>query len=361
MQLKSITIKNFRCFADLTLNFDNKFVLISGNNGTGKTSLLEAIHYLCYLRSFRTHSPRELVRFEQDHFFIKASCVNNSEENQIQVGFTGKNRLVKINTKAISSYKELLDHYRVITLTEDDLNLIKDGPEIRRSFIDQQLVLYEPSFMEIIRKFRLVLNNRNSLLKSGRASSQRDSHNLWTEQLWNLSCIIQHKRMSILAELEDKVNKFASDYFGKEITIGLRYRPKKMDRPYKTFEEFDKHFTPFYQEEIRYGRSLFGAHLDDFVINFKDKKSRLFASRGQQKLIVSLLKIAQVTFLASRRGPSLFLLDDFMTDLDENRAQLFLPILDNLEGQVFFTSPLKKGHMDSLLSQKGAQKVLLTI
>ena len=129
----------------------------------------------------------------------------------------------------------------------------------------------------------------------------------------------------------------------------------------ETFEEFDKHFTPFYQEEIRYGRSLFGAHLDDFVINFKDKKSRLFASRGQQKLIVSLLKIAQVTFLASRRGPSLFLLDDFMTDLDENRAQLFLPILDNLEGQVFFTSPLKKGHMDSLLSQKGAQKVLLTI
>ena len=98
-----------------------------------------------------------------------------------------------------------------------------------------------------------------------------------------------------------------------------------------------------------------------YSINFKDKKSRLFASRGQQKLIVSLLKIAQVTFLASRRGPSLFLLDDFMTDLDENRAQLFLPILDNLEGQVFFTSPLKKGHMDSLLSQKGAQKVLLTI
>ena len=107
------------------------------------------MHYLCYLRSFRTHLPQELVQFGQDNFFIKARLENGNAADgyDLQVGFSNKKRLVKVNNKSIASYKELLDYYRIVTITEDDLGLIKDGPEERRLFIDQAIMLADPEFL----------------------------------------------------------------------------------------------------------------------------------------------------------------------------------------------------------------------
>ncbi|HSW73657.1 MAG TPA: AAA family ATPase, partial [Candidatus Limnocylindria bacterium] len=135
MQLTQLYLKNFRCFADKTITFESPLVLIEGNNGSGKTSLLEALHYLCYLRSFRTHSPRDLLFFGHETFFIKALCEQSgtvAQNHEIQVGFSHKKRLVKIDQRAVSSYKELMDYYRIVTLTEDDVVLIQGGPDVRR-------------------------------------------------------------------------------------------------------------------------------------------------------------------------------------------------------------------------------------
>src|SRR5471030_434878 len=110
LQLTTIQIKHFRCFAGTTIAFDSPIVLVEGNNGSGKTSLLEALHYLCYLRSFRTHTPRDLIQAGADGFFIKASFdqqINQqSFTHNVQVGFSGKKRLVKMNEQSVSSYKE---------------------------------------------------------------------------------------------------------------------------------------------------------------------------------------------------------------------------------------------------------------
>ena len=114
MQLNRLTIKNFRCFTDFVVDLSAPLILIEGANGSGKTSLLEAMHYACYLRSFRTHSPRDLICFGQNTFFIKADFSDEvsggtSESQELHIGFSGKKRLVKLNQKAVGSYKELLD------------------------------------------------------------------------------------------------------------------------------------------------------------------------------------------------------------------------------------------------------------
>ena len=122
MRLTHLHIKNFRCFNTLELDFTTPITLIEGLNGTGKTSLLEALHYVCYLRSFRTHIPSELVQFGQEHFFIRAQLQKEDhEQHNLQVGFSHKKRLVKVDEKSIGSYKEILNYYRIVTLTEDDL------------------------------------------------------------------------------------------------------------------------------------------------------------------------------------------------------------------------------------------------
>src|SRR4029077_9400420 len=116
LQVAAISLKNFRCFDQVTLDLNSRIVLIYGANGTGKTSLLEALYYGCYLRSFRTHLSRDLVALGKESFFVKFLIRNSSAENcidhTIQIGFTHNKRLVKVDNKTMVSYKELLSYYR---------------------------------------------------------------------------------------------------------------------------------------------------------------------------------------------------------------------------------------------------------
>src|SRR3989338_8497805 len=119
--IQQVQIKNFRCFESSVFDFASSVVIIEGHNGSGKTSLLEALHYGCYLRSFRTHISRDLVAFGQDTFFLGITY----DSHVISVGLQGVKKQVKIDARAITSYKELRDFYRSITITEDDLELVR--------------------------------------------------------------------------------------------------------------------------------------------------------------------------------------------------------------------------------------------
>ena len=355
MRITHVQIKNFRCFGSLDLDFNNPIILIEGLNGAGKTSLLEALHYLCYLRSFRTHLPQELVQFGHDNFFIKAHLQNGApsiDECDLQVGFSNKKRLVKLNNKSISSYKELLDFYRIVTLTEDDLSLIKDGPEVRRLFIDQAIMLSNPDFVSIGKRCRDIVENRNALLKRG---GSHDSYLLWTEQLWEITRSINQARTIALEQLSKDIAELIQAYFSNEFTISLIYTPKK--QPHSSCAAFLQANPHLYHDEQRFGRSLFGAHLDDFVIQFKDTKSKNFASRGQQKLIIVLLKAAQVRLLGSQKCPVILLLDDFMTDFDQGKAKILLSLLGDLRVQLIFTIPTPQGFLHQELLNRGGQLV----
>jgi DNA replication and repair protein RecF len=356
--LTQLHLKHFRCFSDLVLDLQGPLVVIEGFNGCGKTSFLEALHYLCYLRSFRTHTPRELIQFGQEGFFIKALFTQRDEvtPQELQVGFSGKRRLVKINQKPIASYKELMDFYRIVTLTEDDLGLIHGEPEMRRTFIDQAIMLYDPAYAHMIRDLRHCVEQRNALIQR---IPTYDEFNLWTEQLFHKSRIIQDIRRDALATLERTAHTIIADHFDNAITIAFEYKAKRIPDDY-SYETFRADYPRLMQEEQQLGRSLFGAHVDDILITFHDKKSKLYASRGQQKLIVLLIKIAQIKELLIKKGPAVFLLDDFMTDFDERRVIQLLTVLRGLDIQLIFTTPLSSHILNSELAAHGAQTIKLS-
>ncbi|MCX5924781.1 MAG: DNA replication and repair protein RecF [Candidatus Dependentiae bacterium] len=350
-------IKNFRCFKDLTLKFDNSVVLLEGINGAGKTSILEALYYACYLRSFRTHLPKELISFDQEHFFVRIQIQNNNNDHEIQVGFSHDKRSVKIDKKAISSYKELMAHYRVVSLIEDDVNLIKGGPQERRSFIDQTILLLDASLAVSMKEFRKVLSNRTSLIQQLRSAN--DNYWLWTHQLWERSQEIQKKRTALLALLMEDVHELVRMHFDDNYEIACTYEPKLM-KENQTFQQFVEAQPHLFEHENTAKRSLFGAHLDDFVIKLQNKKTKRLASRGQQKLILLLLKIAQAHYIATHSGPLLLLLDDFMTDFDHSTVQKLLSILYSLKSQLIFTSPITGSILSSEVSSRGAQLITVT-
>ncbi len=382
MWLSKLQIGNLRCFNEIELNFKSGINLIEGANGSGKTSILEALHYLCYLRSFRTYYTRELVQLTQPGFFIKASFtpdleLSSSESNskllleqqfsqptshQLQVGFTPQKRVIKVDQTEIKTYSELLSTYRAISFVEDDLGLIKGQPLVRRNFLDQYIALYTPNYLKLSAEFRKILANRNSLInnlsyKQANFNLTKHEYQLWTEQLESKSVQIQALRAQALANLQLQVNLLLTKYFPEtNLTIELVYQPKILN------QNFEFLFT----QEARLRRTVFGAHLDDFVINFCNLKSRIFASRGQQKLILTLLKLSQYLILTkpsfTNANSSLFLLllDDFMTDLDERWLRILVHALQDLSCQLIFTCPTQaQSAIKTILQDYNIHKIIL--
>ncbi len=359
-QISSLELKNFRCFSSFELAIEKPLLLLEAPNGKGKTSLLEALYYSCYLRSFRTHTPKELIQFGRTEFFVHLH-VNNSLHAQnlshdIQIGFAHNKRLVKVDNTVVSSYKDLMNHYRVMSLTEDDIALVKESPQVRRTFMDQVMLLLDPDYAQILRFYRQVVDQRNALLEQRRGHN--DTYNLLTEQLWTKSVEIQHRRVELLKTIQEEINVIIENYFDSLFTISYQYGYKIA--PQATITAFHDSNPRLYDQEGRFGRSLFGAHLDDMVIFFHDHHSKNFASRGQQKLIVLLTKIAVMRMLASRNEPAIFLLDDFMTDFDPMRAQVLLTLLHDLNSQLIFTTPTEGGVLHDLLLGLDAQTAKLT-
>ncbi|MCL4380338.1 DNA replication and repair protein RecF [Candidatus Dependentiae bacterium] len=355
--MRSLQIRQFRCFEQFTIAVTSPLLLIEGNNGSGKTSLLEAVHYLCYLKSFRTHLPRELLRHGTEASFVSATFIAGelNLEHQISAGAAGLERSAKLDGTPVKHHREIIDHFRVITLTEDDLWLIKSGPEARRAFIDQYVFLHNPDFLTIARRLRQTVQQRNAALQQPLLHAAM--MDVWTHQLWELSTQVGQARTALLQQLVIDVNALFAQYFAPDakeepLRIAIQYQPKRwvMD-----FEQFIQQSSQLLLDEQRLGRSLFGAHLDDFSIIFCDQNSRSFASRGQQKLVVLLLKIAQLQHLITSRGASIFLLDDFMTDFDEQKVSQLLPLLLSLQGQLIFTTPLTQSILKERLIANGAQ------
>ena len=362
LQLASIHLKDFRCFEHMTIDLDSSIVLICGSNGTGKTSLLEALYYGCYLRSFRTHISRELVALGKESFFVKFLIRDGQEyekiDHTIQIGFTNNKRLVKIDNKTTVSYKDLLSYYRVVSLTEDDLKVIQDGPEERRSFLDSALLLDDITFVTKMREYRIVLENRNALFQKN--GLDKDSYFVWTKKLWEHTIEIQAMRKQFLSVLAIEINNMLKQYIDPQLHISLMYQAKKSSD--LTFEEFlqkNSSIDDLMRQEMYFKRSLFGAHVDDFSISLEGKRSRAYASRGQQKMIVLLIKIAQIKGQILKNGPVIFLLDDFMTDFDVDRGRALLQALFELNCQLIFTSPRRDSTLENaLISSQTHYKII---
>ena len=261
--LSSIHLKNFRCFKSAQFSLDGPLILIHGLNGSGKTSLLEAFHYVGYLRSFRTRTPRELIHFEAETFFIKATC----DDNEITIGCSPAKRQVKINQKAVSSFQELWQFHRIITVTEDDLEIVKGAPEKRRSFIDGALVVQSSQHALLLRTYRNILNNRNALLQ--KLSINDEELLVWTKKLWETSNLIQKGRKDFLKTLALTCTKLSKKHFSTPYCLKFIYKPKGQQKE-DTWESFYSHWKKeSFPQEIRYRRTLFGAHLDDIMILFQ--------------------------------------------------------------------------------------------
>lgn len=351
MTIARIELKNFRCFGHASFEFDQNIILIQGNNGTGKTSLLEALYYISSLRSFRTHIPKELIAFDKDSFFLHATI----DDHRLTIGSTGTKKVVKLDEKQVASYQELRTLLRVIMVAEYEIEIITGGPENRRLFLDHALALSNPDYVSIAKRYKQALEQRNALFY--RHTWTEQEFEIWTQSVWELSCALVRARSTYIADIQKIIaEKLPSVLSGLEFAYQTRYVV-----PEETFADFFTKMAPVFNKERYYKRSLFGAHLDDMSITLNKKPVRLFSSRGQQKYIVALLKLAQAQHLVDTVGPVIFLFDDFATDFDKHLLADVIQQAQRTALQLIFTSPLECGPEKQYFDLHGISYQVVTV
>lgn len=344
MRLQKLELYQFRCFKQQAFDLDHDIIIVHGKNGTGKTSLVEALYYICHARSFKTRVISELAHEQENHFSVIAQVQNIDQEmhdtHVITCAYSEKKKKIKVDQQSIRSYKELVKYSQVVSVTQEDIDLVQGGPGARRDFLDEILVLYKPETLELLKKYQKVLEQRNALLGSDYVDDAM--YDLWTEKLYELTIQIQKERQFILEKLVQESKTILPKVLGQDVLMYCVYQKKELIPEFEACVYIKNKL--FYKERILQ-RSLFGAHLDDVTIEYLGKNAKIFGSRGQQKLLVLALKLSVSTLLNHKNMQPILLLDDFVTDFDDAKLPNIIQLLESIHLQILFTTPQDPEHL----------------
>lgn len=333
MYIKSLILQNFRNYKEQALTFHQGTNVFYGRNAQGKTNLLEALYLFSMGKSFRTHQDGDLISFGEP--YTKASlcfCDRNRENTLEIIILRDKKKQIKINGVTIQKLGELIGHLNVVLFYPEELGLVKEGPYIRRRFMDVALSQLRPSYYHALGRYHRILEQRNKLIKKIRFSDEKglsDTIGIWNEKLSDYGMELYRYRREFMGRMQALAQKVHFEASGE--TLCLSYKPRFSDK-----QEFLEKLEESFDRELEQGCSLYGPHRDDFEVYINEKEAKVFGSQGQQRSAVLSLKLAQADLLYEEYGEyPVLLLDDIMSELDQSRrAYLAGKIPDK---QVFIT------------------------
>jgi len=337
-QLAHLRLRDFRNYPTLDLDFSNGGIhLFTGENGQGKTNLLEAIHYLSLLRSFRTRQTNQLRRFGAAELHASCELVTNSEacpSEVISVTYGAKRQLT-VGDKSVSKASEFVNRFVCIALVPEDIELVKGGASLRRRFADIALSQLSPVYMQRLQSYVTALACRNAMLRDPQ-TYDRSALSAYDGLLIQHGVWITEQRVRFAALLGDVVTALCRQLVAeKEFAMSLRYRSQLQREAESTGQEASVVFRDLLGKSLardqQEGVTRVGPHRDDFVISLNDKLMSEYASQGQCRIAALTLRLASLE-LTKKWGdgvgrPTVLLVDDVLGELDNLRRQEFLKVL----------------------------------
>ena len=348
MNLKSLQLVNYRNFEDLQLEFSEKINCFIGNNGVGKTNILDAIYNLSFTKSWLNPLDTQNIRYGQDFFLIKGKYLLADDDIEISCGLKrGKKKSFKKNGK---EYGKLANHIGLIplvTISPYDSNLILGGSEERRKFIDGVIAQFDKDYLQALIKYNRVLTQRNKLLKQFAEQNifEKDSLEVWNMQLVEYGTFIYNKRKKFLDELSPIFQKYYNFISNDNENVQLDYRSQLTDNFKQLLEQnLDK------DRVLQYTST--GTHKDDLIFKLKEHPLKKNASQGQQKTYLIALKLAQFDYIKNiSNTPPILLLDDIFDKLDSRRVEQIIKLVaDRHFGQIFITDTNQE-RLDKILNK----------
>lgn len=337
MRLCSVAVANFRNVRTAQIKPGERFNLLYGLNGQGKTNLLEVIYLLGAPRSFRTSRLPDFIRHGEHQAQIMGTVESGGVENRLRLVIEAAGRKVEIDGKAVYKASDLHGKLNSVVFSPDDTGMVRTGPDARRRYLDRAVYMGDIGYLHSWHSYHRILKQRNQLLKS----ADRSGLDVWTEKLAESGAEVIERRLSFVAVLDAKLQKYYATISGGNETSGLSYRPDGVhstDRE-KIREELLELFNRQQRSDERYGTTTAGPHRDDLTFILDERPLKAFGSQGQQKSFVLALKMAEMDNLYHTFGEApLLLLDDMSSELDARRNNNLMEFLTTREIQVFITT-----------------------
>lgn len=333
MGFERLRLFNFRNLRDGELELGAREIFLVGENGQGKTNLIEAIHLLCLGSSFREKREAALIRSPELPMGLHGRHLDEGiGETTLSLHLpVGGKKEMRINDKPLSDRRELLAKVVCVCLVQQDMAFVTGVPEERRRFFDQTLAFCEPSFLDSLRGYRQVLRARNFCLKS----RQRELLDPYDEQLARFGLELQHERQDLVREFNEVFCPLFREITGEQSVVEIRYASSWQNLG--TREDVLAHLAASRGRDLALGVTSSGPHRDGYSYVLAGRDYAHFASTGQLRLCSLALRIAQARFLTQRSGRRpILLLDDVLLELDQKRKSSFVARFPEYE-QAFFT------------------------
>jgi DNA replication and repair protein RecF len=347
---------NYKNIEEAELAFSPNINCFIGNNGMGKTNLLDAVYYLSFCKSYFNAGDSQNIRHDAEFFMIQGKYRLNGETEEIYCGI--KRRQKKQFKRNKKEYERLSDHIGLLPLTlisPDDSTLISEGSDERRKFIDGVISQYNKSYLNHLLHYNNALRQRNALLKSETAADDA-LMDIWESQMAEHGMYIYEERKRFIEEFIPVFQRFYSYISDENERISLHYRSQHDDRDIKTSMEATR------TRDRILGFSTQGIHKDELEMLLGDYPIKRVGSQGQNKTYVISLKMAQFDFLKRTHNyPPLLLLDDIFDKLDANRVKRIVELVSgDTFGQIFITDTNRK-HLDRILEQIGQESFIFQV
>ncbi len=331
MQLSHFKIRDFRNLVDIEFEPCAGVNLIHGLNASGKTSLLESVYYLSHLRSFRSPYLSDLINHNASRLQLLAKATDQ-HNHQIPIGIKrSKESLeVRANLKPIQRVADITALFPVLAIHPDSYRLITGSPGERRAYIDWGVFHVEQGFFEAWQRYKKALSQRNAALRLG----QKPSYcKLWDKELDLASQHIDVKRDKYIQGLNPYYRNLIEQFFPGQ-QVRLEYR-----RGWKTDQSLLTVLDQSFERDMKRGFTQAGPHRADLYMQVDGQSAQTGISRGQQKLLVALLKLAQVQQFSQSAGRHCILLyDDLAAELDKEHRKQIMSVLKSMPIQLFMTA-----------------------
>ncbi len=351
MLIRELSVINYKNLVQADLVFSPKLNCFIGNNGVGKTNLLDAIYYLSFCKSYFNIPDTQNIRHNEDFFVIQGKYERVGDEEDIYCGFkTGQKKRFRRNKK---EYERLSDHIGLLPLvmiSPADSVLIQGGSEERRRFIDSVISQSDRVYLEWLLKYNRALLQRNNLLKYFAAGQPFDADSLevWNDQMVMAGEIIHQKRSEFLQELMPVFDQYYWAISKGNEPVSLEYQSQL------TGNDFAQLLNDSIQRDLALQFTTVGIHKDDLNLKLGEFPIKRLGSQGQNKTYLIALKFAQFDFIRSlNQVKPILLLDDIFDKLDGERVEQIVKLVagDNF-GQIFITDTNRE-HLSGIIRQAG--------
>lgn len=336
MHLKNLKLLQFKNYAKAEFQFSPEINCLVGKNGSGKTNILDAIHYLCLTKSAINGADSLAVQHGLDFFTLMGDFEREGKSLQVRcVVESGKKKQLLQNGKAIEKMSEHVGLLPIVLIAPDDTRLISEGSEDRRRFFDSMLCQLDRQYMDQLVRYQHFLKQRNALIKlfADKGKWQEELMEPYNRELIQGSKVLAAKRQAFVDEYSPLLVDYYSFISDAQEPVSISYETQCLE------EDFDTAFRAAASKDFVLKRSTTGIHKDDFVFQIGGYPIKKFGSQGQQKSFVIGLKLAQFqVFHAHLQVKPLLLLDDIFDKLDDGRiSQLMKLVADHAFGQLFIT------------------------